>query len=409
MDSKIGLIIQFSGVLFITTLLFLLTQSLKSIVLTYWKRGWLCLSIALISLQFAFEMTSFSQPFYVIYYCGEYVFCYFLIAGCYNYATDKSFSQKSWGFIIPSLLLAIFLTFSSSDFNDYFNLHSIVMGTAFAVSYFSLKPKDVYSQNLGWKVMRVSLALLAVDFYHYGVIFSLGQTFFRLPISSAYLAFNPVIDLMLEILLGFGMVIVLLEKVRYEAEEANIKLRKAHERLELLVQTDSLTTAFNRHAFHGFLKKNGEEMKNVSGCVGFFDIDDLKLINDRFGHAVGDMAIRAVTRAIRELIRAEDLIFRWGGDEFFVIMVSMDEEIARERMKKLTDLLTNIPIDGTLETLSVSVSYGFKDFYDISELELAIKSADDEMYQIKQNRKREKLTENIYIPQLQENRPTIYS
>jgi diguanylate cyclase (GGDEF)-like protein len=409
MDSKIGLVIQFSGVVFITILLFFLTQSLKSTALGYWKKGWLCLSIALISLQFAFEMTSFTPPFYIIYYLGEYVFCYFLIAGCYNYTTNQTFARKSWFFIVPGFLLAGFLTFSTSDFNDNFNFHSIVMGTAFAVSCFYFKPKDIAPQNLGWKIMRVSLALLAIDFFHYTIIFSLEKTSLQIALASAYLAFNPVIDLMLEILLGFGMVIVLLERVSHQAEEANLKLKETHEKLEVLVQTDPLTAAFNRHAFHGFLKKKGGETGNVSGCVGFFDIDDLKPINDQFGHAVGDMAIRAVTRAIRELIRAEDLIFRWGGDEFFVIMVSMDEKFARQRMKKLADLLTNIPIDGTLETLSVSVSYGFKDFYDVSELELAIKAADAEMYQIKQARQRQKQTENIFIPQLQENQSNIYS
>ncbi|NJM53142.1 MAG: hypothetical protein HC846_06965 [Blastocatellia bacterium] len=63
MDSKIGLIIQLSGVLFVTTLLFLLTESLKTGVLRYWKIGWLCLSIALANLQVAFYLEDFNQPF----------------------------------------------------------------------------------------------------------------------------------------------------------------------------------------------------------------------------------------------------------------------------------------------------------------------------------------------------------
>jgi diguanylate cyclase (GGDEF)-like protein len=130
----------------------------------------------------------------------------------------------------------------------------------------------------------------------------------------------------------------------------------------------------------------------VSGCVGFFDIDDLKPINDIYGHDVGDIVIRNVTTAIRSLMRAEDLIFRWGGDEFFVVMVSMDEEMARQRMSRLSGLLKDFYVKGIDEKLTVGVSFGFNNFNDISELESAIKSADEKMYLNKQERKREKTT-----------------
>ncbi|NJM53143.1 MAG: GGDEF domain-containing protein [Blastocatellia bacterium] len=149
------------------------------------------------------------------------------------------------------------------------------------------------------------------------MILSLHDSFsFDQAITTGYLAYNPMIDLMLEILLGFGMVIVLFEKVRSEVEETHCKLQDAHEKLEKLAHTDPLTTAFNRHAFYGFLNKNNEDESPISGCVGFFDIDDLKPINDIYGHDIGDIVIRNVTSAIRSLMRAEDLIFRWGGDEF---------------------------------------------------------------------------------------------
>lgn len=392
MDSKIGLVIQFAAVLFLTTLMFLLTQSLKSATLSYWKKSWLSVLLALFSLHFAFNFTEISKPFYFFYYLGEYIFGYFLIAGCYKYSTDKDFPTKSWFFLLPASLVALFLAISASDFNNIFNLHAFIIGTIFIVAFLLVRPNTDYSRNLGLKVVRFSLVLLAIDFYHYSFLFSFTKELF-----SDYLSYNPIIDLMLEILLGFGMVIVLLEKVRHEVEEANQKLKVAHEKLELLAQTDPLTTAFNRHAFYGFLRKKGGEENEVSGCVGFFDIDNLKPINDQLGHAVGDAVIREVTTAIRSLMRAEDLIFRWGGDEFFVIMVSMDSETARKRMKKLTNLLTDVSLYGTTELLTISVSFGFTDFADASEIEKAVKLADEEMYQNKQERKTREKTVN-FIP-----------
>lgn len=387
MDSKIGLIIQLSGVLFVTVLLFLLNQSLKTNVLKYWKTGWLNLSIALISLQLAFYLQDFSQPFFIVYYLAEYLFCYFLILGCYHFTTGKEFPYRIWYFALPSLAVSVYLTTTTFDFNNTFNLHTFLIGAFFAVAFFVLKKTESSRKNLGWRVMRFSLAALAIDFFHYTILFSLDQK-----ITTAYLAYNPIIDLMLEILLGFGIVIVLFEKVKKEVEETHSKLQEAHTKLEKLAHTDPLTTAFNRHAFYGFLNKKSDDELPVSGCVGFFDIDDLKPINDIYGHDIGDVVIRHVTTSIRSLMRAEDLIFRWGGDEFFVVMVSMDEEMAHQRMSRLTELLKNIYVKEIDDNLSVGVSFGFNNFNDISELELAVKLADEKMYLTKQERKREKTT-----------------
>jgi diguanylate cyclase (GGDEF)-like protein len=199
--------------------------------------------------------------------------------------------------------------------------------------------------------------------------------------------FNSIVDLVLQILLGFGMVIILLELVLSDAKIANEKLRKAHEKLEELAHIDPLTTALNRHAFHGYLKRNGAKGEKASGSVGFFDIDNLKVINDMYGHAVGDIAIRTVVRAIREIIRGEDLIFRWGGDEFFVIMVGLDAEVAYERVARMDAMLTNVRIDGVNHPLTIGVSHAFENFDDVSRLEATIEAADAKMYRQKQLRK----------------------
>ena len=202
-----------------------------------------------------------------------------------------------------------------------------------------------------------------------------------------YLAYNSVIDLTLQILLGFGMVIVLLEQVLIDAKIANERLKEAHEKLEQLAHVDPLTTALNRHAFHGYLKRHGGGDQPVSGCVGFFDIDDLKTVNDIYGHAVGDIVIRAVVRAIREIIRAEDLIFRWGGDEFFVLMVGMDSGSAHSRMERMESMLSSVKIEGVNQRLAIRVSNAFEDFSNLADLEAAIKRADAGMYREKQIRK----------------------
>lgn len=173
----------------------------------------------------------------------------------------------------------------------------------------------------------------------------------------------------------------LMTSVRGEVEQANYKLFEARDQLELLVQMDPLTEALNRHAFHSLLRRpeKGGESK-TSGSVAVIDIDNLKPINDNFGHTVGDKAIRAVARAMRSLVRADDMLFRWGGDEFLVLMFNLPQSEAWRRMEKLNEILdencrrwVNVPV-------TVTVSYGVAGFNSLTELGDAIETADKAMY-----------------------------
>lgn len=394
MDSRIGLIIQFSGIFLIAVLFVFLTPTLKSRPLKYWRNAWLALSAALVCLSVAFNSESLANPFFALYYLGEYAFVFLLAAGCRSYGSDeKTISPRSLLLLIPAVAASIFLAFPFGDFNEVFNFHSLIMAASFVAAFKYLKPSsDSLESGLGWRVMKIALGLLAADFLHYTIIFSLRNTSYP-SLLGWYLGFNSVIDLVLEILLGFGMVIVLLEQVRRDTEEVNFKLKEANEKLENLAHVDPLTTAFTRHAFYGFLQKQGKENGVVSGSVGVFDIDNLKPINDGYGHYAGDLAISSVAHAIRSLIRADDLLFRWGGDEFFVVMLGCDDAQARVRMRRLNALLEDVKLYGMNEPLTVGVSYGFACFKEIAELEKSVAVADAEMYKAKQERK-QALTEN---------------
>jgi diguanylate cyclase (GGDEF)-like protein len=252
--------------------------------------------------------------------------------------------------------------------------------------------------------MNVTLAALALNFFLYAVAYTASHfTAF----DTEFLSYNSIVDFVLQSTLGVGMVIVLLEKVLSDARSAHERLETTNKRLEELVHTDPLTAAFSRHAFYGFVKKHGDENTETSGCVGFFDIDDLKKINDRHGHNSGDLAIRTVVRVIRDIIRAEDLIFRWGGDEFFVIMISMGAEMATMRMTKLERDLSGISIDGIPEPIDIGVSWGFTDFTDISQLEDAINRADAAMYSRKLERKKRRCEQSAFIPEMLDATPRL--
>lgn len=377
----------------ITILSIFLRRSLKITALKYWTMAWLSLSFALICLRLAFEYEQLRTLLFTYYFLGEFMFGFLLVAGCKNLANEFELNAKNELAMIPFVAVAVALPLISSDFNEIYNFHSFLLSGFYASALLAIRRSNLHS--FGSKVMHVSLALSTLNFFLYFVVFS-TRVFIDFNID--FLAYNSIVDLVLQTALGFGMVIVLLEKVLIDSQSANIELRAAHKKLEELVQTDALTAAFSRHAFYGFVKGHNDGESTVSGCVGFFDVDDLKSINDHYGHDVGDAAIRAVVRAIRDVIRAEDLIFRWGGDEFFVVMISMESEMAELRMSRLEALLRDVILDGMNDAINIGVSWGFKDFTDAVDLEAAIKSADSAMYELKQTRKRMRRNQQLISP-----------
>jgi len=382
MDSKIGLIIQLAGVSLITLLTLFLRRSITLVALKHWTNAWLFLSFALFCLRLAFGYEDYSIQLFSFYFLNEYIFAFLLLSGCRSLADNGNMKMRNEVAILPFIPIAFGLPFLADDFNLVFNVHSLILSGFFAIAFIALWRTKL--NTFGWRVMLVALALLTVDFFQYFVVFTARQ---YVPIETDYLSYNSIIDLVLQTLLGFGMVIVLLEQVLKDAKTTHENLEKAHEKLKELAHVDPLTTALNRHAFHGYIRRSGDQNQPVSGCVGFFDIDDLKTVNDIYGHAVGDNVIRAVVRAIRDIIRAEDLIFRWGGDEFFVIMIGLKSDMANSRMKKMEDMLSDVVFEGVDRPISISVSHAFENFDDLADLETTIERADAGMYQQKQIRK----------------------
>lgn len=99
-------------------------------------------------------------------------------------------------------------------------------------------------------------------------------------------------------------------------------------------ETDPLTGALNRRGAEAWLADG------AGGWVASVDIDRFKEINDRWGHAAGDEILRAVTRALRGALRPDDMLARWGGEEFLVVLPDLEASEARivaERLRKAVE------------------------------------------------------------------------
>src|SRR5262249_26257186 len=156
-----------------------------------------------------------------------------------------------------------------------------------------------------------------------------------------------------------GSVMVVMEDVRHEVERANEELTAARDRLEIQAKMDPLTEAFNRHAFCSLVEKKQDVVKgSVSGCAVVIDMDNLKPINDSLGHSPGESAIRAVASAIRAVIRPYDLLFRWGGDEFLILLFNLTELEVRKRVEGLNTALEGMVFPGVSSPVNIKVSAG---------------------------------------------------
>jgi diguanylate cyclase (GGDEF)-like protein len=379
MDSNVGLAIQCVGILLVTLLSLFMQSSIKSNALRYWTASWVSLSLALISLFAAFRLASTATIFYSCYFLAEYLFGLLFIAGCRSQVTGEPLTRRHAYFLIPAIVVSLVLPYISRDFNDLFMIHSAILATLFMIAFFTLRKSG---RSPGIQLMSVALLLMTLDFLHYVPVFGARKGLLGITVPATYFRYTSVFDLLFEILLGFGTVMVLMEGVRREVELTNRKLTDARDQLELLVQMDPLTEALNRHAFHSLLRRpeSGSDNTATSGSVAVLDIDNLKPINDTLGHTVGDKAIRAVARAMRSLVRADDMLFRWGGDEFLVLMFKLPQPDAARRLEKLNKILDENCERWIGAPVKVTVSFGVAGFTSLTDLGQAIEQADKAMY-----------------------------
>jgi diguanylate cyclase (GGDEF)-like protein len=390
MDSNVGLAIQCVGIVLVTLLSFFMRGSIRSESLRYWTAAWTCLSLALLSLFIGFHVNSMNKLYYSLYFFGEYSFGLLFVAGCRYHAIEARIDRRHLYWLAGAMVVAVVLPRLSEDFNDLFTIQATILAACFATAFgWLLVASRRQGTTPSLRLMSMALLLLTVDFVHYVAVFSTRKGALGFTVPSGYLKYTSIFDLILEILLGFGTVMLLMEGVRREVEAINQKLIQARDKLELLAQMDPLTEALNRHAFHSLLNRNeGEAETDASGCVAIIDLDNLKAINDSQGHNTGDKAIRAVAHAVRSLIRADDMLFRWGGDEFLVMMFKLQDSEVERRMRTLNDVLAKNVLQCGSTRVGVRVSFGIAGFNSMTQIGQAIEEADKAMYEKRQRVRR---------------------
>ncbi len=157
-------------------------------------------------------------------------------------------------------------------------------------------------------------------------------------------------------------------------EENSLVERLIGERLYLseVFRIDPLTGLYNRKIL--------PKVRDI-GTVIMCDVDDFKTINDTFGHAIGDQALKAVGESITNNIRIGDIGCRFGGDEFLIVFTTDNREVIDSRMKKIVeDANKAFSITGYQITMSIGIAFNKEN----EKLEPMMEKADTALYESKQ-------------------------
>jgi diguanylate cyclase (GGDEF)-like protein len=124
------------------------------------------------------------------------------------------------------------------------------------------------------------------------------------------------------------------------------------DRTQLQATTDPLTGLLNRRSLENRVTELAEECTTYS--VALFDLDNFKQLNDTHGHATGDQAIRVFAKTLRDSLRTNDLICRWGGEEFLVVLPGSDLPVAKVLAERVNEVLARALLSGTTPPFTAS-------------------------------------------------------
>ena len=172
-----------------------------------------------------------------------------------------------------------------------------------------------------------------------------------------------------------------------EAEKIKFLMAEMFDRLtDLEVGRDTLTQLFNRRFLPSILKREIElcRRRNIAFAILMLDVDHFKQVNDRFGHEAGDRVLQQVASNLMNKVRAGDFVFRYGGEEFLIVLAEVDEAQAMQVAEKVRQRIETSPFlishERSLQ-VTVSVSVACSDGH--PDYERMIERADGALYRAK--------------------------
>lgn len=170
-------------------------------------------------------------------------------------------------------------------------------------------------------------------------------------------------------------------------------LRGYQRRLELMATKDKLTGATSRQVFDWVFKRAQKTAlrKDWPLSMIVLDIDHFKNINDQYGHQFGDQVLKSVSQLIRKKVRDVDVLCRWGGEEFLLLLENCDQQHAAKVAETLRESISQLQIRIKDQMVSVTISAGVAEYQLDESMDHLIERCDHAMYESK-NKGRNRIT-----------------
>ena len=195
--------------------------------------------------------------------------------------------------------------------------------------------------------------------------------------TSAFLGLEPA-DMTPAVRAALQTLITELDELKLEVSRLKAQLAEAEE----MADRDPLTPVKNRRAFAREVQRTANFLRRYGGAasVVYFDLDGFKSVNDRFGHAAGDAALRAVAERLAGNVRESDVVGRMGGDEFAVVLTQADHSTAEAKAQALAVLVERAPVQCGDWSVPLHISYGVREITPEADAETVISEADAAMF-----------------------------
>jgi diguanylate cyclase (GGDEF)-like protein len=178
------------------------------------------------------------------------------------------------------------------------------------------------------------------------------------------------------------------QSLQDELEKQNLRLQELVDEVKNLAVTDHLTGLFNRRHMNKVLQHEFQRVRRYKATLScmMIDVDHFKIVNDSLGHAVGDTVLTGLAKTMGECLRTTDIIARWGGEEFVVLLPETGLDLAIEAAERLLKAVSEArfdPIDDEGITVSIGVSSSSDGVLATSET--IVNMADEALLNAKQN------------------------
>lgn len=398
--SFIGVVVQLGGELLLVLLCVLLRRYvLRRGYFAAWTAAWACGALAIMALcvRYIIMPQLVSAPIddsswtvralYLTYQAGKLASFALFVSGTAMYVTGSRLLASRYLVVIAVAGYAVIsLIGAAGNLNEMVVWQApvavVALGTCAAL-LFTLPPSR---RTLGSMAGGGTFAALASLWLVYGIAFGIRASQVVMPSwASAVVNFNTYFDLLLNTALGFAMVVLLMEDAKREVDDAQAELRVQHDQLRRAALYDSLTDSLNRQAF---AQGVGLDMaRGTFGTVVIADLDNLKAVNDAFGHAAGDRLLRQCADLLRTTLRPYDKLYRWGGDEFLLVMPSARGDDVEMRLREVLGRAEPVEVANGRRIVTLEVSLGTADYTSAEGLDDCIQLADEAMYRQKNARK----------------------